>query len=70
MRTMSTVEEIQNAIQKLTLHDRGRLVRWLQEIEDDEWDVQIASDLRTGKLDKLLKQVEEEIDRGDVHELP
>ena len=57
---MLTVEEIQQAIVSLSSEDRGRLIDWMIECEDawEDWDRQIAADLRAGKprLSGPLKQ--------------
>jgi hypothetical protein len=67
---MSTVEEIKTAIEKLTLTERGRLERWLHGWTDDEWDRQISADAKNGQLDELLRQVDAEIESGNLRELP
>lgn len=36
----------------------------LAEIEQSDWDKQIEQDLRSGKLDKLIKKVREDIASG------
>ncbi len=67
---MSTVEEIKVAIERLSLSDRQQLERWLHGWVDDAWDDQIIRDASTGKLDALLKEVDDEIDGGNLRELP
>jgi hypothetical protein len=37
---------------------------------DDEWDDQIKSDAAAGKLDHLLKEVDDETDAGTLRDLP
>jgi hypothetical protein len=67
---MSTVEEIKTAIEKLTLTERGKLERWLHGWTDDEWDRQISTDAKNGRLDEILRQVDAEIESGNLRELP
>ena len=67
---MSTVHEIKAAIDKLSLSDRAELERLLHGWIDDEWDRQIRADTTSGKLDILLKEVDEEIDAKRLRELP
>jgi len=67
---MSTVHEIKAAIDKLSLSDRAELERLLHGWIDDEWDRQIRADATSGKLDILLKEVDEEIDAKRLRELP
>jgi len=61
---MSAVESIKSEIQKLTVFERGEIVRWLHGWLDDDWDRQMARDAAAGKLDVVLKEVDEEIDRS------
>ena len=65
-----SVDEIKAAIGKLTLQEREGLARWLHGWADDDWDEQIAHDAATGKLDKLLAEVDDEIQRDRLRELP
>jgi hypothetical protein len=67
---MSTVAEIKSAIDKLSLSERGELERWLHGWTDDEWDRQIAQDAAAGRLDKLLSEVDADIEAGRLRELP
>jgi hypothetical protein len=67
---MSTVEEIKAAIEQLTFEQRSELARWMHGWEDDEWDKQIATDAQAGRLDKLLKEVDEDINAGRLRDLP
>jgi hypothetical protein len=67
---MFTVEEIKTAIEKLSLPERGRLERWLHGWTDDDWDRQISADAKNGHLDKILRQVDADIESGNLRELP
>ena len=67
---MSTVDEIKEAIQKLSFSQRAELERWLHGWTDDDWDRQIASDVSSGKLDRLLNQIDADIDGGKLRDLP
>jgi hypothetical protein len=67
---MSTVEEIKAAIAALTLEERAEVARALYDWEDDDWDRQMKADAASGKLDKLLKTVDQEIEAGNFRELP
>ncbi len=46
--SVSTVEEIQQAIEKLSLSERGKLAKWFNGWEDDDWDKQMAADFAPG----------------------
>ncbi len=67
---MSKVKEIKTAIEKLTWEERAELNKWLYGWEDDEWDQQMAEDVESGKLDAVLKRVDDAIERGDLREFP
>jgi hypothetical protein len=45
---VSTVEEIQQAIEKLSLSERGKLAKWFNGWEDDDGDKQMAADFGPG----------------------
>ena len=67
---MSTVAEIKAAISQLTLEERAEVARCLHEWEDDAWDKQIQRDLAAGKLDGLLAKVDDDIEHGNLRDLP
>ena len=49
-----SVKDIQTAIEKLTPLERSELVSLLVEQHHDDWDKQIESDLKHGRLSKWL----------------
>jgi hypothetical protein len=53
---MSTVAEIENALQTLPVDDARKVADWLQRYLDERWDRQIDDDLAAGRLDKLADQ--------------
>ncbi|HEV7300961.1 MAG TPA: hypothetical protein VGN72_16455 [Tepidisphaeraceae bacterium] len=67
---MSTVEEIKEAIDRLTPEERAKLERMLHGDADDEWDRQMRDDAEAGRLDFMIKQVDEDIEAGRVRDLP
>lgn len=68
---MSTVQEIQAAIEKLSLSERGRLAKWFNGWEDDDWDTQMAADFGAGgRYERVTDRVKEEIKRGPLSDLP
>ena len=71
MTFMSTVQEIQSAIEKLSLSERAELAKWFNGWEDDEWDREMKRDFGPGgRYKKVLEQVDAEIDRGSLRDLP
>ena len=68
---MSTVEEIQTAIEKLSWSERGRIAKWFNGWEDDDWDKQMAQDFGPGgRYEGVSDRVKEEIKRGPLSDLP
>ena len=65
---MSAVDQIKSEIEKLSLSERGELVRWLHGWQDDAWDAQVRRDAADGKLDDLLGDVDREIDAGKLRD--
>ena len=61
---MSTVEEIKEAIAKLSPREYCELMAELHPWDDDEWDRQMKSDFAWGKMDWLIRETEEEIQGG------
>ena len=66
---MSTVAEIENALQKLPVEDAWKVAGWLQHYLDEKWDRQIDADIAAGKLDKLADQALEDYHAGRVKPL-
>ena len=61
---MSTVQEIETAIQKLKPQEIHEVADWLQELREELWDKQIEADARAGKLDKLMEEAREDYRAG------
>lgn len=59
-----SVSDIESEIEKLTPAELAQLMTWLQDRADEVWDDQIAADLDSGRLDKLLADVDREYDAG------
>lgn len=67
---MSTVAEIERAIQKLTPQEVKAVAEWLQEFREEMWDQQIAADAKAGKLDKLMEEAKQDYQAGRCKPLP
>ncbi len=66
---MSDIEELEARIMNLPRQDMARLRDWFLELDHQLWDEQIASDLKAGKLKKLIDEVREEFAQGKAREL-
>jgi hypothetical protein len=59
-----SVTEIQAAITGLTGDDLADLMNWLDDYQAKLWDKQIEEDLNTGRLDRVLAEVDKEYQAG------
>lgn len=66
---MSTVEEIETAIESLPKEEYARLREWFSERDWEKWDKQIEADSESEKLDFLVKEALDEKAKGDLKEL-
>src|SRR6266481_14966 len=55
-----SVEQIKAAIEQLSFEQRAELEAWLHGWKDDEWDEQMRRDVADGKLDDVLREVEDD----------
>lgn len=67
---MSTVEEIESAIQKLPRDQFYRLLAWVRAKYEDEWDRQIEEDAKAGRLDNLSAEALAEYRAGRTKPFP
>ena len=61
---MSTVAEIREAIEKLSLEERAALMSELMGFEDDDWDRQMKADAAAGKFDAMNRESIEHLKAG------
>jgi hypothetical protein len=61
---MSTVDEIEAAISNLSPKDFARVRNWLLQRDNLLWDLQIEEDAISGKLDSLVREIENDIGNG------
>jgi hypothetical protein len=67
---MDRVEEIEAAIEGLPPEEFRRIIQWLSEREQKQWDEQMDRDSSAGKLDFLFEEAEEESTKGFLREWP
>ena len=63
---MSTVADIEKALQTIPLEDARRVADWLQHYLDEKWDTQMDADIDSGRLDKLADNAIEDYRAGRV----
>ena len=66
---MTTLLEIESAIQKLPEAEARHLSAWLQTYLEEKWDRQLEADVVSRKLDKLIARAEVAISAGNVRDL-
>lgn len=66
---MSSVREIEQAIERLSAEELRALREWFAEREAEEWDRQFERDVRDGKLESLAEQALEDLREGRCKDL-
>lgn len=67
---MSTVTEIEQAIDRLDPRQRAEVSAWLARREAQDWDAQMDADAESGKLDFLFREAAEERKEGKLRDWP
>jgi hypothetical protein len=67
---MGSIEEIEQAIEKLAPEEFLRIARWIREREQGQWDERLDHDSASGKLDFLFNEAEAESRDGGLREWP
>ncbi len=67
---MSTVQEIESAIEQLPRAEMFRLADWISSKFADEWDREIEEDIKDGRLDHLAQQAVAEFRAGQTSPFP
>ena len=55
---MGKLEQIEKAIEELSVKERAKLSAWLDELQERAFDEAIVRDAKAGKFDKKLAEVE------------
>ena len=66
---MSTVEQIESAILKLSPQELSHLADWVLDLDEQHWDEQIELDIVAGKLDFLAQEALAEFEAGNCRTL-
>lgn len=66
---MSTLKEIESAIETLPREDRWNLFHHLQDRLWADWDRQIEDDAGAGKFDSLISELKSDISEGRLRPL-
>lgn len=68
--TMSTVQEIETAIQQLPEHDLVALAQWLDDYAESQWDRRIAADAAQGNFAPLADEARAAREGGTRRRFP
>jgi hypothetical protein len=66
---MTTVEEIEEAVEKLSPDKLAKFRAWFEEFEATRFDLKIEQDAKSGKLDKLAGEAIADFRKGRAREL-
>jgi hypothetical protein len=59
-----SITEIEQAITELSPEELARFREWFDEYYAEVWDKQIEADAKSGRLDKLIAEADEDYDAG------
>jgi len=57
-----SITEIEQAITKLSPEELARFRQWFEEYCAEVWDKQLEADAKSGRLDRLISEADEEFD--------
>jgi hypothetical protein len=66
---MRKVEQIEQQIRELSSGEFSELREWVLEQDWKAWDAQVESDLRSGKLDKVIAEADADYKAGRTRPL-
>lgn len=66
---MSTVQEIENAVEQLSEEEFKNFRAWFDRYESDAWDQKIADHIESGKFDVLANEALSELQNGKATKL-
>jgi hypothetical protein len=61
---MSTIDDIERAIQRLSPEELAAFRAWFAEFDAQAWDLQLAEDTAAGRLDALADEALRDVQAG------
>ena len=61
---MSTVQQIEDAVQQLSVEERAVFRAWFAEFDAEEWDRQFEADVLAGRLEWLAEEARRDLREG------
>ncbi len=58
------IKEIESAIAQLPPSDLAELAKWFEEYHAQVWDEELEQDVKSGRLDALIKEAESDFKQG------
>jgi hypothetical protein len=65
-----SVQEIKEAVRRLSLEERAEVAACLHSWDDDKWDEQMKRDAAAGKLKALLGRVDADLAENKTLDMP
>jgi hypothetical protein len=62
--SVMSVQEIEQAVRRLSPDDRAEFRAWFAEFDADEWDQQFEDDVAAGRLDWLADEARRDLREG------
>jgi len=66
---MSKIDQLKAEIENLPSEEFTEIFRWLSEKDWERWDKEIEADSRSGRLDFLMREAQQEKDKGNLKDL-
>jgi predicted transcriptional regulator len=67
---VGTVQEIKDAVSKLSREELAAFRKWFIEFDWEAWDKEIGEDIAAGRFDAVIREVDEDIRAGRLTDLP
>jgi hypothetical protein len=67
--SMSTVQDIENAIRQLSPEDLAALRTWFAAFDAEQWDQQFEEDVAAGRFDSLAQEAIQDLREGRCTDL-
>jgi hypothetical protein len=64
-----TLQDLENAIAGLPPGDLSKFRAWFAEFDAEEWDREIADDVKAGRLDHLMSEALDDLQNGRTTDL-
>ena len=61
---MSTVQQIEEAVQRLPAEELAAFRAWFAEFDATQWDRQVEADVTAGRLDWLVEEARQDLREG------